>query len=276
MSPHVEITSRLAGFLGVLVIMTLAELAAPRRTLTACKGPRWASNLALVVINTLTERLLIPITAVAAAIAMQERSWGLLHLVAWPTWLELLLAVVAFDLAIYAQHVAFHHVPLLWRLHLVHHADLDIDVTTGLRFHTLEILLSALIKLAVVVALGLSATAVVIFEVLLNATSMFNHSNVRLPLAFDRVLRRVLVTPDMHRVHHSVRREETDSNFGFNLPWWDFLFRTYRDQPADGHKGMTIGLVHLRNEQQVDRLPGMMALPLRSQPRPGGSDQGLH
>ena len=264
MSPHAEITARLAAFFGVLLVMTLVELVVPRRKLSARKGPRWASNLALVVINTLAARLVIPITAVAAALSAEQRGWGLLHLVEWPAWLETVLAVVAFDLAIYAQHVAFHHVPLLWRVHLVHHADLDIDVTTGLRFHTFEILLSALFKLVVVVILGPSALAVVIFEVLLNATSMFSHSNVRLPLGLDRLLRLVIVTPDMHRVHHSVRRAETDSNFGFNLSWWDYLFRTYRAQPADGHDGMTIGLDHLRDEHQVDRLPGILALPLRS------------
>lgn len=264
MSPQVEITARLAGFFGVLVVMTLVELASPRRPLSARKGPRWASNLALVVINTLAARLLIPLTAVGAALYAQEHGWGLLRLTDWPAWLEAMLAVIAFDLAIYAQHVLFHQVPMLWQLHLVHHADLDIDVTTGLRFHTCEILLSALFKLAVVAILGPSATAVVIFEVLLNATSMFSHSNVRLPLRAERMLRWVLVTPDMHRVHHSVRQEETDSNFGFNLPWWDYLFRTYRDQPAGGHDGMTIGLQDLRDEREVDRLPGMLALPWRS------------
>jgi len=267
MSPQLEIAVRLAAFFGVLLILTVAELLFPRRSLRAAKGPRWFSNLALVVINSVAARLLIPLTAVAAALLTDQRGWGLLHLVHAPAWLETLLAVVALDLAIYGQHVAFHHVPALWRLHLVHHADLDFDVSTGVRFHTLEILLSALIKLVVIVLLGPSATAVVIFEVLLNATSMFSHSNLRLPLRLDRVLRRILVTPDMHRVHHSVRRQETDSNFGFNLPWWDHLFGTYRDQPADGHVAMTIGLPNLRNERQVDRLPGILMLPLRADKR---------
>jgi len=264
MSPQIEITARLAGFFGVLLCLTVLELAFPRRVLSVRKGPRWASNLALVVLNSVLARLLVPITAVGAALYCQQQGWGLLHFVRWPAWFEGLLAVVAFDLAIYAQHVLFHRVPLLWRLHLVHHTDLDIDVTTGLRFHSLEIILSALFKLAVIAILGPPATAVVIFEILLNATSMFSHSNLRLPLALDRCLRCVLVTPDMHRVHHSVLRPETNSNFGFNLPWWDFAFRTYRDQPADGHLGMTIGLQNLRDEQQVDRLPGMLALPLRA------------
>jgi sterol desaturase/sphingolipid hydroxylase (fatty acid hydroxylase superfamily) len=194
----------------------------------------------------------------------ESRSWGLLHQVRWPAWLEVALAVLAFDLAIYLQHVMFHAVPALWRLHMVHHADLDFDVTTGLRFHTLEILLSALIKLAVVVVIGPPAVAVVIFEVLLNATSMFNHSNVRMPGWLDRLLRWLVVTPDMHRVHHSVIRRETNSNFGFNFSWWDVLLGTYRDQPAAGHETMTIGVSHLREERQVDRLLPMLAMPLRT------------
>lgn len=264
MSPLLETAVRLGAFFGVLLTLTVVERLFPRRARVVPKSPRWASNLALVVLNTVAVRILIPITAVAAALTTAQWGWGLLQFVVWPVWLEALLAVVAFDLAIYAQHVAFHHVPAMWRLHLVHHADLDLDVTTGLRFHTLEILLSALFKLAVVVVLGPSALAVVIFEVLLNATSMFSHSNLRLPLGLDRLLRWVLVTPDMHRVHHSVLRPETDSNFGFNLPWWDYLFRTYRAQPVDGHDGMTIGLPQLRDERQVDRLPGMLMLPLRA------------
>lgn len=261
MSGAVEITIRLAFFAGILLAMALWELLAPRRRLTAGKPLRWASNLGLVALNVVLARFLVPVTAVALAIAAQERGWGLLHLVEWPAWLEVILAVIALDLAIYVQHVLFHAVPLLWRLHLVHHADLDIDVTTGLRFHTCEILLSALIKLAAVVVLGPSAVAVVIFEVLLNATSMFNHSNVRLPGWLDWLLRAVVVTPDMHRVHHSTLRQETDSNFGFNLPWWDYLLGTYRAQPRAGHTAMSIGLPHLRNEREVDRLPQMLVLP---------------
>jgi sterol desaturase/sphingolipid hydroxylase (fatty acid hydroxylase superfamily) len=174
--------------------------------------------------------------------------------------------VIALDLAIYLQHVMFHAVPILWRLHMVHHADLDFDISTGLRFHTIEILLSMVIKLAAIIILGAPALAVVAFEVLLNATSMFNHANARLPRWLDRVLRLLVVTPEMHRVHHSVIAQETNSNFGFNLPWWDFLFGTYRDQPAAGHEGMTIGLVQFTDERQVDRLPGMLALPFVGDP----------
>ena len=265
MSEQLELTVRLTFFGGVLLTMTLWELMTPRRSLIVRKGPRWASNLGFVVLNMVLSRILIPITAVGAALISQKQGWGLLHQVAWPPWVELTLAVLIMDLAIYWQHVMFHAVPVLWRLHLVHHADLDFDVTTGARFHTLEILISAGIKLVLVVLLGPSSVAVVVFEVLLNATAMFNHANVRMPLWLDKMLRGIVVTPDMHRVHHSVHRRETNSNFGFNLPWWDVLFGTYRSQPADGHETMTIGLARLRDEKQVDRLPGMLILPFLSQ-----------
>lgn len=263
MSGQVEVSVRLGFFLGVLLVMALWEALAPRRALTVRKSPRWASNLGLVVLNGLLARFLVPITAVGAAIVAESRGWGLLHLVNWPNWLELVVAILALDLAIYLQHVMFHAVPVLWRLHMVHHADLDFDVTTGLRFHSFEIILSAFIKLAAVVVIGPSALAVVIFEVLLNATSMFNHSNVQLSGWLDSVLRRIVVTPDMHRVHHSVIRRETNSNFGFNLPWWDFFLGTYRAQPNEGHEAMTVGVSHLRDEMQVDRLPRMLAIPFQ-------------
>ena len=252
---------RMGCFLVVLIGLVIWEIFLPRRSLVVRKPWRWTSNLSLVVLNTGLARVMVPITAVAAAIFAESRGWGLLHLVEWPFWLEIMLAVAAFDLAIYLQHIMFHAVPLFWRLHMVHHADLDFDVTTGLRFHTLEILLSALIKLAVVLVLGPPAVAVIAFEVLLNATSMFNHSNVKMPGWLDRMLRWFVVTPDMHRVHHSVIHQETNSNFGFNLPWWDYLLGTYRPQPQDGHEGMRIGLTTFSNERQVDRLPGMLLLP---------------
>lgn len=261
MTQQMELAVRLGCFGGVLFLMTLWELLTPRREWKVRKTPRWASNLGLVAINVLLARLLIPVTAVAAAAVAESRGWGLMHLVDWPYWLELVLAVLAFDLAIYLQHVMFHAVPAFWRLHMVHHADLDFDVTTGLRFHTFEILLSALIKLAVVVVVGPSVLAVITFEVLLNATAMFNHSNIRMPSWLDRVLRWFVVTPDMHRVHHSVIVRETNSNFGFNLPWWDYLLGTYRAQPHDGHEAMQIGVSHLPDEHEVDRLPRMLLIP---------------
>ena len=243
--------------------MALWELLAPRRSLSVRKPLHWASNLALVFLNTAVVRLVIPMTAVALAVLAETNDWGLLNQVNLPTWLENTAAVIALDLVIYLQHVMFHAVPVLWRLHMVHHADLDFDVTTGLRFHTLEIILSMLIKLAAVLVLGPSALAVLVFEVLLNATSMFNHGNVRLTGWLDRLLRLFVVTPDMHRVHHSVASHETNSNFGFNLPWWDRLLGTYRDQPEAGHEGMTIGIEGWRDEQRLERLPGILLLPFR-------------
>ncbi len=263
MSGSVEASIRLGVMVGVLVAMAVWEIVAPRRRLTVAKAPRWASNLGLVVLNTIVARLAVPVTAVTLADITQARGWGLFALVDWPAWLEITLAVAVLDLAIYLQHVMFHAVPLFWRLHLVHHADLDFDVTTGLRFHTVEILLSALIKLGAVAALGPSALAVLIFEVVLNATAMFNHSNARIPIAIDRWLRLLVVTPDMHRVHHSTVSAETNSNFGFNLPWWDFLLGTYRPQPASGHTMMEIGLPEVRDERTANRLPSMLLLPFR-------------
>lgn len=259
---------RLGAFAGVLLLMTLWELRAPRRALRVRKGPRWTSNLSLVVVNTIAARLIVPMTAVAAAMTAESKQWGLLHQVDWPSPVEIALAVVVFDLAIYLQHVMFHAVPLFWRLHMVHHADLDFDVTTGLRFHTFEILLSALIKLSVVVIMGPAVVAVVIFEVLLNATAMFNHSNVKLAPHLDKLLRWIVVTPDMHRVHHSVIHRETNSNFGFNLPWWDYLLGTYRAQPREGHEQMQIGLTSFSDEKQVDRLPGILLLPFQRRKPP--------
>jgi sterol desaturase/sphingolipid hydroxylase (fatty acid hydroxylase superfamily) len=252
---------RLGCFAGVLAIMALWELRAPRRKLVAGKPLRWASNLGLVLINGFVLRLVAPLGAVGVALLAESQGWGLFNNVAWPAWTAIAASLVLLDLAIYLQHVMFHAVPALWRLHMVHHADLDIDVTTGVRFHTLEVLLSLGIKAGVVLLLGAPALAVLIFEVLLNATSMFNHSNVRMPPGLDRILRLLVVTPDMHRVHHSIHAREINSNFGFNLPWWDFLLGTYRPQPAEGHLGMTIGLSQFRDEVQVERLHHMLALP---------------
>ncbi len=253
---------RLGAFLGVLALVGLGEVLAPRRRLTQSKGVRWLNNLVLVALNTLVLRVTFPLLAVGMAMLALQRGWGLLSLLALPAWLDVLVTILVLDAVIYAQHVAFHFVPPLWRLHRMHHADLDFDVTTGARFHPVEIVLSMGIKLGVVVALGAHPAGVVLFEVLLNATAMFNHGNLRLPQGLDRWLRWVVVTPDMHRVHHSWVRAETDSNFGFNLPWWDRLFRTYRAQPAAGHAAMTVGLREFRGARELwlDRL---ISQPLR-------------
>jgi sterol desaturase/sphingolipid hydroxylase (fatty acid hydroxylase superfamily) len=252
---------RIACFAGVLLAMLLWQALAPRRPTKLSRPWRWSSNLGLVVIDTVVVRLLIPLGAMGTAVFGTEHGWGLLNLADVSPWVNIVVSVIVLDLVIYAQHVVFHRVPWLWRLHMVHHADLEFDTTTGVRFHPLEILISMGIKMAAVALLGASWLGVLIFEVLLNATSLFNHGNVRLPAVLDRVLRLLLVTPEMHRVHHSVIRSETNSNFGFNLPWWDRLFGTYRDEPAEGHLGMTIGLHQFREEAEVERLHRLLALP---------------
>jgi sterol desaturase/sphingolipid hydroxylase (fatty acid hydroxylase superfamily) len=251
-----ELLARLAAAVLVFALIALWEVLAPRRPWSVGRRGRWPHNLGIVVIDALAVRILIPAAAVGAALFAAGNGWGLFHLLNLRLSLASLLGFLALDLAIYAQHVAFHKVPLLWRLHRMHHADLDIDVTTGVRFHPFEILISMLIKIAVVIALGIPPIAVFVFEVVLNATSMFNHGNVSMPLWLDRILRLIVVTPDMHRVHHSIAAHETDSNYGFNLPWWDRLFRTYRASPEAGHKGMTIGLPTFREpgELRLDRL----------------------
>ena len=253
---------RLGAFGGVFVVMAAWELLGPRRRQAIGRGSRWPGNLGVVVVNTALLRLLFPVTAVGLALVAEAGGWGLLHLVAVPAWAAIIAAVVILDLAIYLQHVLFHAVPALWRLHRMHHADLEIDVTTGLRFHPIEILLSMLIKFAVVAALGAPAVSVLIFEVLLNATSMFNHGNVQFPAWLDRIVRWIVVTPDMHRVHHSILARETNSNFGFNLPWWDRLFGTYRAQPEAGQLGMTIGIDAFRDPREL-RLDRMLVQPWR-------------
>jgi sterol desaturase/sphingolipid hydroxylase (fatty acid hydroxylase superfamily) len=260
-----EVVIRLGFFFGIFALMAIWEVLAPRRSLTTSKTVRWFSNLGITFLNPVVVRLVSPIMPVSMALLAQNRGWGLLNNFNPPYWLEVVVAVIVLDLVIYLQHVMFHTVPVLWRLHMVHHADLDFDVTTGLRFHPIEMILSMGIKLSVVVLIGPPALAVLIFEVLLNATSMFNHGNIRLPSSVDRVLRFFVVTPDMHRVHHSVVIRETNSNFGFNLPWWDRLLGTYRDQPASGHEGMTIGLAQFRDAKRLT-LPWMLALPFIGKP----------
>lgn len=261
-----EISLRLIAFLSVFLLMGTWEMLAPRRQLAVMKSRRWANHLVLAAINSWSLRFVLPLSLVGTALFAEAHGWGVLHVLDWPNWLEVLLAIVLFDLAIYLQHVLFHAVPVFWRLHMVHHTDLDFDVTTGIRFHAFEMLLSICIKNAVVLAVGPTALAVLAFEILLNATSMFNHSNVAIPTRFDHWLRCVIVTPDMHRVHHSIVPHETNSNFGFNFPFWDHLLGTYRDQPADGHENMAIGLEGPREERSVNRLIGLLLLPFRSHP----------
>jgi len=254
---------RMGFFFGMLVFIGLWELAAPRRALTMSKTVRWVNNLGLVFFNSFIVRLVFPMAAIGVAAIAQERSWGLFNNIEISVSLAAILSVVIMDFVIYLQHVMVHAIPVLWRLHRVHHADRDIDVTTGARFHTLEIILSMGIKFATIILLGPPVFAVIIFEVILNATAMFNHGNIRLPKSIDRVLRLVLVTPDMHRVHHSVEDDETNSNFGFSLPWWDRLFGTYRDQPRGGHVDMTIGIHKFKDPKLVSWITGMLILPFK-------------
>ena len=252
---------RLSFFIGTLAIMALWEIIAPKRALTVSKALRWTNNLGLVFFNSFILRLLFPAAAVGVAAFASEHGWGLLNYYSIPFALSVVISIIAMDFIIYLQHVLVHAVPVLWRLHRVHHADLDYDVTTGARFHTLEIILSMLIKFATIVVLGPPVVAVIIFEVTLNAMAMFNHGNVGLPKALDKMLRWFIVTPDMHRVHHSVEDDETNSNFGFNLSWWDRLFGTYRDQPRGGHQGMKIGIHKFTDVKQTNWITGMLAIP---------------
>ena len=251
---------RLCAFFGIFAAMAGWEICAPRRARAVSRLVRWPSNLGIVALNTVLLRLLVPTAAVGLALLAESRTWGLLNNVSLAYPVSVAAGVVLLDLAIYLQHLLFHAVPALWRLHRMHHADLDFDVTTGARFHPLEILLSMVIKLGVIAALGPPAVAVLLFEIVLNATSMFNHANVDIPIAVDRWLRWLLVTPDMHRVHHSVTPRETNSNFGFNLPWWDRLFGTYRAQPEKGHTEMVIGLDRFRTVRD-QRLDSMLVQP---------------
>ena len=256
-----ELGVRMGFFIGVFMLIAVWESQAPRRSLTASKVVRWTNNLSLVILNTLILRLLFPAAAIGVAIFATTRGWGVFNVFQVPLPVAVVLSVVALDFIIYLQHRLLHAVPSLWRVHRVHHADPDYDVTTGSRFHPIEIILSLLIKFAAIVILGAPPLAVVIFEVILNAMSMFNHGNIRLPLGADRVLRLLVVTPDMHRVHHSVDSRESNSNFGFCLSIWDRVFRTFIDQPREGHQGMTIGINSYREPRLVSWLPGILALP---------------
>ncbi|MDH5692460.1 MAG: sterol desaturase family protein [Gammaproteobacteria bacterium] len=254
---------RLAFFFGTFVLIALWEFLAPRRALTVSKVLRWTNNIGLVFLNTLILRLLFPAAAVGVALFTVEHGWGLLNIYSLSLPLAVFLSIVFMDLIIYLQHVLVHAVPALWRLHRVHHADLDYDVTTGARFHPIEIILSMLIKFATIVVLGPPVIAVIMFEIILSSMAMFNHGNIKLPLGLDKIIRVLLVTPDMHRVHHSVIDHEANSNFGFSLSIWDRLFGTYRDQPQRGHENMTIGINRFRELKQVAWLPGILSLPFK-------------
>lgn len=259
-----EIAIRLIFFFSLFVLFAVWERYNPRRQQWIPKKQRWFNNLSIASLDALIVRLLLPLVPVSVALLAKERGWGLFSLFDMPYLLEASLAVIALDFVIYIQHVLFHAIPLLWRFHIVHHADLDLDVTSGLRFHPIEIILSMAIKLTAVALLGAPPGAVLLFEMLLNGTSMFNHSNLFIPLNLDRILRLFVVTPDMHRVHHSVILKETDSNYGFSLPWWDRLLGTYRSQPTQGHQTMRIGLSRFLNDKR-QTLRWLLVLPFLKQ-----------
>ena len=260
---------RLSVFISVLTLMAILEAIFPKRTRTQNRQSRWFTNLSLVVINSLVLKLLGPISAMIAADFAFKNGWGVLNLIPLqlPLLLHVALGVILLDLAIYGQHVASHHIPILWRFHKVHHADRDIDVTTGIRFHPIEALLSMIYKCGIILLLGPLSLAVMIFEIILNASAMFNHANMKLPKQLDTLLRLLIVTPDMHRVHHSTIPTETNSNYGFFLPFWDRLFKTYIHQPKKGHDGMTIGLNEFQSNNP-SKLPWVMAIPFKKQIQP--------
>ncbi|MDA0821427.1 MAG: sterol desaturase family protein [Proteobacteria bacterium] len=253
---------RLTCYLGILVAVAVWEILAPRRKQIISRAQRWPSNFAIAALNTGLVRIVAPAGVVGFAIMAADQAWGLFHFVQFSNWAVVLLAVVLLDLVVYFQHRMFHAVPILWRLHRMHHADLEFDVTTGVRFHPIEILISIGLKIVAVAVIGAPALAVLIFEILLNATSVFNHGNIRMPARIERTLRFFIVTPDMHRVHHSIERAETNSNFGFNLPWWDRLFGTYKPDPAAGHLDMIIGIPEFRSPEEL-RLDKLLAQPFR-------------
>ncbi|MBN1378057.1 MAG: sterol desaturase family protein [Gammaproteobacteria bacterium] len=256
---------RLTIFLAMLLIMAVWEILAPRRLLTQNKASRWINNLALITLNSIILRILFPTATIGFAMYAAEHEFGLLHKLALPEWLSIVITLVFLDLVIYFQHVIFHKVPLLWRLHRVHHTDLDFDITTGLRFHPLEMILSMLVKFLAILLLGAPSIAVVIFEIVLNSAAIFNHGNIYIPKAIDRMLRLLLVTPDMHRIHHSCRQPETDSNYGFSISLWDRLFGNYRDQPEAGHNKMMIGLQNPRKPELCIPIQALLKTPFISQ-----------
>ena len=255
-----EISTRLVFFCGTFMVIALWELIAPRRQLTTAKGRRWVTNLSMVAIDTAIVRLLFPSLPVGIAFIAGQREWGLLNTLDISPVVSFIAGLVMLDFAIYLQHVLFHKLPILWRIHRMHHTDLDLDVTSGNRFHPLEIVISVGIKMGAIILTGAPALSVLAFEIILNATSMFNHGNIVIPQPVDRWLRLLVVTPDMHRIHHSVIPRETNSNYGFNLPWWDRICGTYREQPEAGHEGMTIGLKEFRDPDALT-LPRLLMLP---------------
>jgi len=268
-----DIAIRVIAFVSMFGLMASWEAIAPRRKTATLKVSRWIANLSVAVLNTMVIRILMASGAVGVAMVTAENGWGILNMLHWPVWIEIVLAVLLLDLMIYLQHLGFHAVPVLWKIHMVHHADPDYDVTTAVRFHPVEALLSMVLKMAGVAIIGASPTAVLAFEVILNGMAMFNHANVRMPAFVDRILRWVVVTPDMHRIHHSIFLRETNRNFGFNLPWWDYMFGTYLASPSRGHERMTFGLKKFRSPACL-KLLNILKLPFGRSPGIDAMNQG--
>lgn len=257
-----EPSIRLGCSAGIFALLLLSEVFLPKRRRPVRRAKRWPANFGVAILDSLLVRIFLPTGALGLALFVQKQGWGIFNVLAWPPWIEVVASILVLDLSIYFQHRVFHGVPVLWRLHRMHHADLDVDATTGNRFHPIEIGLSMAIKFGVIALIGAPLLAVLLFEILLNATSLFNHANLRVHPWLEPTLRCLVVTPDMHRVHHSIHRDETDSNFGFNLPWWDRIFRTYRPEPRDGHDGITLGIQEFREEREL-KLWRMLWQPFR-------------
>ncbi|PCJ59348.1 MAG: hypothetical protein COA65_06185 [Rhodospirillaceae bacterium] len=255
---------RLGAFFAIFAVMALWEVAAPRRVLTQSKTKRWTANLGMLLVDALAVRLTLGAAAYAMAIHAEAAGWGLLNVLDWPRWIEIAAAIVFLDFAIYLQHVLSHALPVFWRLHQVHHSDMDFDTTTAIRFHPVEILVSLVFKVGLVAAIGADPLAVLLFEAILNGTALFNHGNVRLPAKLEHGLRFLVVTPEMHRIHHSTDSAETNRNFGFALSIWDRLCGTYQQAPARGHLGVEIGLNAYRNFARLG-LGNLLLLPFRKE-----------
>lgn len=254
---------RLGSFLGIFALLTAWEISSPKRELLQLRRFRWFGNIGLIVISSVLIRFLIPTAAVGVALHVEQDQVGFLNHYDMPFFVQFFIAFVLMDLAIYFQHVIFHALPMFWRFHRVHHSDLDCDITTGIRFHPFEMIISILFKFLVIISIGAPVLAVVVFEVVLNAASMFTHSNIKIPQSIERMVRLILVTPDMHRIHHSINENETNSNFGFFISTWDRIFGTYIKEPALGHENMQIGLQGFR-EPKWQNLRWLIYLPFVS------------
>lgn len=251
---------RLGSFLAIFALLTIWEISSPKRKLLQLRYFRWFCNIGLITISSILVRFIIPTAAVGIALHVEQEQLGFLNLYELPFIVKFILAFVLMDLAIYFQHVMFHALPLFWRFHRVHHSDLDCDITTGLRFHPFEMIISIIFKFLIITSIGAPVLAVVFFEIILNAASMFTHSNIKIPSVIESMVRWFIVTPDMHRIHHSIKENETNSNFGFFISIWDRLLGTYIHEPAQGHVNMQIGLRKFR-EPKWQNLRWLIYLP---------------